>query len=137
MLATNLTSNEVKDKSGTEKEFSRVKSRATGVTFALSGETYNLPCRLDVDHVETGTGLNRKRQSRVRLSKVGVSADGVSTAETIGNFSINIPVGKLNNQDDAKDVIAMITSFIATAGTNTFLYDGTGTGASALLNGTT
>jgi hypothetical protein len=34
-----------------------------------------------------------------------------------------------------KAVIAEMTSFIATLGTNTLLYDGTGNGAAALLAG--
>jgi hypothetical protein len=137
MLAANLLTNEVKNASGTEVEFNRLETPGRAAIFAQVGESPALQHRLKVSHQETGTGTAKRRKSMTRVDKTSISTvDSTTPVTTLAVFYIDAPVGALLTNAEMKAVIAELTSFLATLGTNTFLYDGTGTGAAALLDGT-
>lgn len=136
MLPTNLTTNEVKDSAGTEVEFLRIGTLDRSITFAQSGETPNAPHRLKISHLETGTGINLRRRSVVRVDK---TVTGVSlTPRVVSAYLVlDTPVGDLSTQTEPTKAIAEIMSFCASLGASTtILYDGTGNGAAALIAGT-
>jgi hypothetical protein len=137
MLAANLLTNEVKNASGAEVEMNRLETPGRAAIFAQVGESPALQHRLKVSHQETGTGIAKRRKSMTRVDKTSISTvDSVTPVTTSAVFYIDAPVGALLTNAEMKAVIAELTSFLATLGTNTFLYDGTGTGAAALLDGT-
>jgi hypothetical protein len=138
MLANTLNTNEVKDASGVEVEFSRI-SQGPGRTteFAKVGESPYLPYRLQISHEEIGTGANMRRRSRVGFLKtiVGIGALG-EPRKVQAYVVVDAPIGDLGNNSDVKHVIANLMSFLATTGAaNTVLFDGTGNGAVVLANG--
>lgn len=135
MLPTNLTTNEVKNSAGTEVEFNRLSTLDRSVTFAVSGEVPNLPHRIKVSHLETGSGTETVRRSVVRIDK---SVAGVSGKARIISFYVVavIPVGDIANLTEATNTAAELNSFCSTTGAaTTVLFDGTGYGTAALLNG--
>ena len=136
-LPTNLTTNEVKDESGTENEFSRLRNDSGSVEFTQTGAAPNLPHRLKVSHSEVGAGVSRRRRSMVR---VDFSLQGVTSLQpkTISAYIVvDIPVGDVEDYAGAKKAVANLLSFCASTGASTtILYDGTGYGAAALINGT-
>lgn len=139
-LATNLTTNEVKDSSGTEVEFLRRQSPPgnNDTFFAKSGEQYNLPVRLRIAHLETGVGSKRTRQSLIRFDETSIGSDSVTPVVCSFMMKSIIPVGLLSAQTVPKNTIAYGMSFLASLGASTtILYDCTGSGAVVLLNGTT
>jgi len=136
MLSNTLNTNEIKDASGTEVEFSRLSTADRKTVFAKIGETPSLLHRLTISHQETGTGLKKRRRSLVRIDKTVMS--GVDTTLPItpsAYIVLDIPVGAMSANTEAANVLAELMSFVATLATNTLLYDGTGTGAAALLSG--
>jgi hypothetical protein len=138
MLATNLTTNEVKNAAGTEVEFLRIESSGRKVVFAQSGEAPALPHRLTISHSESGVGIKAVRRSVIRFDKTSLSDTDSETPITNTAYIVtSSPVGLMADYDELKAVLAELTSFVSTLGNNTFLYDGTGTGAAALLAGTT
>lgn len=135
-LPANLTTNEVKNAAGTEVEFDRLATVDRSVTFAKVGEVPNLPVRLKVSHQETGSGVNGRRRSVVRVDLSNTGFDSITTVTTSCYIVLDIPIGAVSSFSDAKDAVAYIMSFVASLGASTtILYDGTGNGASALING--
>jgi len=135
MLPINLTTNEVKNSAGAEVEFLRLSTLDRSVTFAQSGETPNLPHRLKVSHLETGSGQELRRRSVTRVDK---TVAGVSTKPRVisGYLVLDIPVGDLSTFTEVTNVNAELLSFCASLGASTtILYDGTGNGAAAAING--
>lgn len=137
MLANTLNTNEIKDRAGTEVEFSRISQDARTTEFAKISETPYLPVRMKVQHREVGAGLKRVRQSNIRFDKTTLSGvDNATPMTTSVSFTLTYPVGASTTSNDAADVIAYAVSFIASLGASTtILYDGTGNGAKALLEG--
>lgn len=136
MLATTLNTNEVKDAAGSEVEFVRKSTEGASLVYAKSGETYNAPYRLTISHSESGSGASLRRRSRIGFTKVvpGVSTDPRQCAAYVVT---DTPVGDLAAQTEAKNVLANLMSFLATTGAGTtVLFDCTGSGADALINGT-
>lgn len=134
-LPNNLNTNEVKNSAGTEVEFNRISVLDRSVTFAVAGESPNLPHRLKVSHQEIGTGLNLRRRSAVIINKTVTGASG-TPREIKVTLTLDFPVGDLGNVTDATNLLAEIMSFCASLGASTtILYDGTGYGAAALING--
>lgn len=135
MLANTLNTNEVKNSAGTEQEFSRLSTSERQTEFALINETLNAPHRLKISHLETGSGLAKRRRSLVRFDKTvaGASTDPV----TISAYAVlDIPTGNLSASTEPKHVLANLISFLASLGASTtILYDCTGNGADALING--
>jgi len=135
MLPTNLTTNEVKDSSGTEVEFLRMSTEGRKVIFQKSGELPNAPSRLTVSHGEVGDGLTKRRRSLVRVDRTingGSGTPRVVTAYVVCDF----PVGDLASDAELKTALAYLLSFCASTGADTTVkYDCTGNGASALIAG--
>jgi hypothetical protein len=136
---TNLQTNEVKDAAGAEIEFLRFDSgQPRKIVFAKSGESPAYEHRLDVTHLETGTGLKRRRRSRlaVRIGHLS-SVDNLTPVFTLGYVILDSPLGAITDFTIPTKCMANIMSVVASQGaTTTILYDGTGYGAAALINGT-
>jgi len=142
MLPTNLNTNEVKDSAGAEQEFTRHSTLGTAVIFKDAAEAPNLQHRLTVSHKEIGDGSARRRRSVVRFdldvdTDTTVATDAVKPAKISAYTVVDIPVGALNDYTDVTSLVANLISFLATTGSGTtVLFDGTGHGSSALINGT-
>jgi hypothetical protein len=138
-LPVNLTTNEVKDAAGAEIEFNRFDSgQPRKLVFAKVGESPAYEHRIDVAHVEAGTGLKRRRRSRlaVRIGHLS-SVDNLTPVFTLGYLILDAPVGAITDLTIPTKCMANIMSLVATTGAaTTVLFDGTGYGAAALINGT-
>lgn len=135
MLTNTLNTNEVKDRAGTEVEFSRLSTDARSTEFSQVAETPSAPHRIKISHLETGLGAKLRRRSLLRIDKTvnGVSGNPVVVScYTV----IDIPVGDLASYDEPKNALAELMSFLATTGAaSTVLFDCTGNGANALITG--
>lgn len=135
MLSNTLVTNEVKNAAGAEVEFSRISTTARTTEFAQVAETPNAPHRLKISHQETGSGSSLRRRSVVRFDK---TVTGVSlTPRVVSAYAVvDLPVGDLAASTEFKNVVAELLSFCASLGASTtILYDGTGNGAVALVEG--
>ena len=135
MLSNTLNTNEVKNSAGTEQEFSRLSTSDRQTEFALISEVPNAPHRLKISHLETGSGSNKRRRSLVRVDK---TIAGTDTAPVVVSayIVVDIPVGNIGAMTEPKHVLANLISFCASLGASTtILYDCTGNGADALING--
>jgi len=137
MYPVNLTTNEVKNSAGTEEEFLRLSSIGRTLVFAKSGEVPANPHRLSVSHQETGTGNKKRRRSVVRVDKTIIGQMDTSVEERISAYLVvDIPIGNLSSYSEPKNVLANLLSNVASQGaTTTILFDCTGYGADALING--
>lgn len=137
MLANTLVTNEVKDRAGVEVEFTRLSITDRKTVFAKVGETPSQPYRLTIAHQENGTGFNLRRRSVIRFDKTVISdVDSATPVTTAAYIVLDTPIGAQNGQTVMADVLANLTSFCATTGAaTTVLFDGTGNGSQALLNG--
>lgn len=135
MLSNTLVTNEVKDSAGAEIEFQHWGLNGRTRVFAKSGETPNAPYRLTISHQEIGTGVDRRRRSVVRFDKV-VTGVSLLPRKVSGYMVMDIPEGDLATSAEPKNIVANLLSFIGSLGASTtILYDGTGTGAIPLLDG--
>jgi hypothetical protein len=135
MLSNTLVTSEVKNAAGTEVEFNRISSTARSTEFAQVAETPNLPHRLKISHLETGSGVALRRRSVARFDKTVVGAS-LTTRMVSAYLVVDIPVGDLSSSTEIKNVIAELLSFCASLGASTtILYDCTGSGAVALVEG--
>ena len=138
MLPTNLTTNEVKNSAGTEVEFLHSSFLPRGVIYQKSGEVPSLTQRITFSHAETGSGARLVRRSVMRVDYTSLSQVDLVTPIT-DSFYV---VGVINSGHHTDLVVpttacAYLTSLIASDGSGTtILYAGTGTAASALINGT-
>jgi hypothetical protein len=135
MLPTNLTTNEVMNTAGTEVEFLRWRTNERQVEFALSGEAPNLNNHLLVSHQSVGSGVDERRRSAVIVTKEVTGASGVKRLIKV-SIVADIPEGDIATYTDVITAMAEAGSFTFTSGTSTFVYAGTGNGASAIINGT-
>lgn len=137
MLNNTLNTNEVKDRAGTEVEFSRLSTSDRQTTYAKIGEVPSAPYRLSISHQESGLGLKQRRRSVVRFDKTVISdVDDVSPITVSAYVVLDFPVGAQETSNNAADVLANLMSFCASLGTSTtILYDGTGNGAKSLIEG--
>jgi len=136
MLSNTLNTNEVKNRSGTEVEFSRLSQNERTTEFAQIAETPYLKNRMKIQHREVGSGAKAVRQSNIRFDKSSVGVDTVTVVTTSCSLTVSAPVGQLANANEIADVLAYMMSFVASLGASTtILYDGTGNGAKALLEG--
>jgi hypothetical protein len=138
MYPTNLTTNEVKIAAGTEIEFLRQQSGGGTIPlqFGASGAAPNRDHTLKVQHQKTGSGANEVRRSLLRFDKEVTGASG--NVVTVSAYAVMvIPVGDLSDYTEPKNVLAELMSNLASLGASTtILYDCTGYGADALINGT-
>lgn len=135
MLSNTLVTNEVKNAAGTEVEFGRISTTARSTEFAQVAETPNAPHRLKVSHQESGSGVSLRRRSVVRFDK---TVTGVSLVPRVVSayLVVDLPVGDMATSTESKNVLAEVLSFCASLGASTtILYDGTGNGAVALIDG--
>jgi hypothetical protein len=137
MLSDSLNTNEIKNSAGTEVEFTRLSISDRETIFAQVGESPALQYRLSIGHTESGSGLKRRRRSKVRFDKTTMS--GVDTTLPITHTAYLIydsPVGAMSSSAEGANVLANLMSFTASLGASTtILYDGTGNGAKVCLEG--
>lgn len=136
-IPATLNTNEVKDRAGAEVEFREFSKEGRTHVWSKSGATdpSALPF-LKISHQETGAGLSRVRRS---MSRVDIPVTGKSgkTVFCSAYKVVVVPEGELTSYDTVKDASAMLDSFNCTTGAATaVLFDGTGYGDSALINGT-
>lgn len=137
-IANTLSTNEVKNSAGTEVQFSRLSTGPGRETvFVVDNESPSLKHRITVKHSETGTGINTRRRSLVRVDKEVVSTvDATKVVACSAYIVLDTPIGGLAAITEPTHVLAELISFCASLGASTtILYDGTGNGASALLTG--
>lgn len=137
MIPLNLTTNEVKNRLGTEIEMIRINQTGRSVEFAYKDEAPNQPYRLSVNHSEFGTGTDKRRRSNVRVEFTPMGATTNLPKKVTATMVVDIPIGDLSSFTPVQDAIAYLISFVASQGaTTTILYDGSGYGADALIHGT-
>jgi len=138
MLPTTLNTNEVKNAAGTEVEFSRRRTAETLVEFAASTEVPSKPHRITVSQQETGEGSSRRRRTLVRIDKsFAGEVDTTNIVKGSAYIVSDFPVGAMNTTTEFANVLAELLSLSASQGASTtILYDGTGYGAAACINGT-
>lgn len=135
MLPNTLNTNEVKNSSGTEVEFSRRLTNGSTTEFVQVAETPNLPHRMRVAHTEVGKSAGARRRSLVQFSKTVQGVDG-QPARIVAQCTVDFPVGNLATMAEPTNVLAELQSFLSTTGAGTtVLFNGTGNGAVCLLNG--
>jgi len=138
MLANTLNTNEIKNSSGAEVEFSRLSQGPDRTTvYAQISETPSAPHRLTIKHLETGKGLNLRRRSLVRFDKTVISTVDSETPVVVSAYAVlDSPVGAITANSEPANVLAELMSFLASLGASTtILFDGTGNGAATLLSG--
>jgi hypothetical protein len=137
MLSNTLNNNEVKNAAGTEVEFSSLSVDQRRRVFAQVSENPSLPHRITISHEENGVGVKRRRRSVVRIDKTIISQVDSVTPVVITSYDVaDIPVGHLTALNEVANVLAELQSFVsATGAASVILFDGTGNGASALING--
>jgi len=138
MLSNTLNTNEIKNAAGTEVEFTHRDAVGRVRTYQMISELPAFPHRLTIRHDEVGSGLRLVRRSLVRFDKTIISTvDNITPVVVSAYQNLIIPVGAIIAQTEAANVLAECMSFCASLGASTtILYDGTGNGAAALLNGT-
>lgn len=136
MLANTLNTNEVKDSTGAEVEFTRLSTGpGRNTEFAKVGETYSLPYRLTISHEEIGSGSAARRRSKIGFSKAVVGTSG-ETRKCLCYLVLDAPIGDMSTSTEVKNVIANLMSLVSTTGAaTTVLFDCTGNGALVLTNG--
>jgi hypothetical protein len=136
MLPLNLTTNEVKNQSGTEVEFGRIKANDRLVTYSKVGAAPNLDHTLSISHTVLGSGVDERRRTAILGYMEVTGASGAKRIIRV-NHTYDIPIGDIASYTDVILLDAEVGSFTYLDGTgSTFLYAGTGTGASAAVNGT-
>lgn len=136
MLSNTLNTNEVKDAAGAEVEFSRLSVSDRATVFAKVSESPSAPHRLSISHQEINVGLKKRRRSVVRIDKTVISTVDSVTPVTVSAYVVlDAPVGALTASTEFANVLAELSSFGFTLASSTLLYDGTGNGAAALLQG--
>jgi len=137
MLSNTLNTNEIKNSAGTEVEFQHLDQDGRSHEYAQIGESPALQHRLKIQHLETGTGTNKRRRSVVRFDKTIMSTVDTALPVTVSAYTVlDAPVGALLANTEMAHVLAELMSFTASLGASTtILYDGTGNGAAALLSG--
>lgn len=137
MYPVTLNTNEVKNAAGTEIEFQRLSTSDRSLTFSKVGEIPSQPHRLKVSHQESGSGTSLRRRSLVRFDIVIPGQVDTTKLESIAAYAVvDAPVGNLTAFTTVTDLVANLVSNLASKGASTtILYDGTGYGAEALING--
>jgi len=137
MLSNSLNTNEIKNSAGTEVEFSRLSVSDRQTVFAQMSETPSQPHRLTIQHQEIGSGMKLRRRSVIRVDKTVISGVDSATPVTVSAYTVlDFPIGASSSAAEAANVLAELISFIATTGADTtVLFNGTGNGSKALLEG--
>jgi len=134
-LSNSLNTNEIKNASAAEVEFSRLETGpGSRTTFAQVNESPSKPHRLSISHQEVGVGIKSRRRSVIRFDKSVVSDVDTTVVVPVSAYVVvDIPKGALNTTTEISNVIAELMSFLATTGAGTtVLFDCSGTGAAVL-----
>jgi hypothetical protein len=138
MLPDTLSSNQVKDASGAEIEFTRLEQVGRTTRFSKTAALGTaFPTDLRVKHEEVGSGIKKVVRSVIRFDETSLSeVDGVSPiVDSIYVVQVTNR-GHHTTTNVQKRLIAQLNSFLALDGSGTTaLLDGTGTGAQVLLTG--
>lgn len=136
-MVNDLNTNEIKNPAGTEVEFTRISTGPREGVWKQTAETPNLPNRLTIKHSESGSGITLRRRSLVRFDKSIASTVDTTKVVTVSAYAVlDTPVGACTATTDYDDPLAYLISFLASLGASTtILYDCTGNGARALMNG--
>lgn len=138
-LSNTLNTNEIKNASGVEVEFQRLGDGPTprSTVFQQVAESPSLPHRLNIAHVEQGSGLKKRRRSVVRFDKTVISTVDSVTPVTVSAYTVlDAPVGAMAASTEFSNVLAELMSFMASLGASTtILFDCTGNGAKTLVEG--
>jgi len=139
MFPTTLNTNEVKNAAGAEVEFQRIvgPGNINGLVYSQIGELPAYPVRLVLNHQEIGSGTKRRRRSRVGFSSsVAGQIDTLTPAVCQAYAVLDCPIGNLNSNTLLLNTMANLVSLLASRGASTtILYDCTGVGAEALVQG--
>lgn len=136
MLPTVLNTNQVKSSAGVEVEFQQVDNQGRQVVYAKIGEAPNAEERILVSHQTTGSGAREVRRSMAASTFEEAGLDG-SIVQWKAHLVLTAPQGNIANYNGAKEVLARLGSFVFLTGAdNTFVFNGSGTGADSLINGT-
>lgn len=136
-LPTTLNTNEVKDSAGAEQEFQTIAVSDRKHVFAKIGESPAYPHRISVLHTESGSGMRLVRSGVVRIDKTVISSvDSITPVTITALCRLIAPIGALATNAEMINVLANLNSFVASKGaTSTILFDGSGYGSAALLEG--
>jgi hypothetical protein len=136
MLPQNLTTNEVKNASGTEVEFLRWRESERKIEFAKSGETPNAENRHLISHQDDiGTGINERRRSAL-ISRYEFTGASGEKREVKITTTYDVPVGDMTTLANVNELAAQHGSLLYLDGTGTtFLFAGTGVAHSSLRDG--
>lgn len=142
-LPTNLNTNEVKSSAGTEIEFIRMGadiSNPRSMVFQYANEIPGRPFRITAAHKEQGEGRQVVRRS---LWKTEVKCDPTTLVDATIDSRIKVttvmevPQGNLLNLTQVKDLGAAHGSSLMSRGADsTILFNCTGVGMEAIVNGT-
>jgi len=137
MLSNTLNTNEIKNSTGAEVEFTRMSTEGRETEFKQVAESPSLTHRLKIKHQESGKLINLRRRSVVRFEKRVMRTVDTTLPVTISAYAVlDAPVGALTANTEMVHVLAELMSFCASLGASTtILYDGTGNGAVTLLQG--
>lgn len=137
MLSNTLNTNEIKNASAAEVEFTRLSTSGRTTEYAVIGEAPGLKHRMSIRHQESGTGTDARRRSVIRFDKTIAGQIDATKASTSSFYIVgDINIGNLAAMAEPKNVLAELMSFVATTGAaNTVLFDCTGNGADVLING--
>jgi hypothetical protein len=136
-MIKDLNTNEIKDRTGAEVEFTQISLGARESKYKAVLELPAYPSRLTIKHSETGSGVGLRRRSLIRFDKTVIGMVDATKPSTYSAYAvIDYPVGNATSNTTMTDVLAYLMSFAASLGASTtILYDGTGNGARALLAG--
>lgn len=135
-MSVNLLTNEVKDRAGVEVEFEHQSSEGRTHIFQKKGMSPSCPTTLKIAHQVNGSGQSAVRRSNTRVD-VGFTGKSGKPCMCSAYKVLVVPEGELDDLNVVKDASAMLDSFCCTTGAaTTVLFDGSGNGDSALINGT-
>jgi hypothetical protein len=132
-----LNTNEIKNAAAAGVTFSRISSSERESVWAILPESPNAPQRLTIKHSETGSGVTRRRRSLVRFDYSRASTVDTTKVTTTSAYTVlDAPIGYHTAVADYHVVLSYLNSFMAQTGAATgILFDNTGNGSRALLNG--
>lgn len=137
MLSNTLNTNEIKNSVGTEVEYQRLSTDGRKTEFALITEAPSLPKRLNISHIETGSGINKRRRSVIRFDDTSMSDVDTTVPVTDSAYIVaDTAIGAHSTTAPLITVLAKLQSFVSTTGAGTtVLFDGSGNGAQVLVTG--
>jgi hypothetical protein len=137
-MNSTLNNNEVRDNTGTAVVFNRVSTNGKSSEYQIASEPPNAPKRISIKHAETGSGFARRRRSVLRADFTRTSTvDATKMTTTSAYVVLDAPVGAHTSTGDYASALSYIIALLANTGAanTTIVYNGTATGAVALLNG--